>query len=203
MIDVSSPSFTHLQAAIALLVERSGNTGRRVCELRNEIDAQKDAIIKALNRLVECGLLIKTNGDAVRYYAVFEEIPPVSVKIPMVSEEIPSPPVSSRKTPLKNQIHDSNKQTNKKREFVKEEESQEPQIPSPEPTPGKLASGILAGKAGSADVSPTYTPSAPAAPLPSETPSQARKASRRNHLLKIPPPSAEPTEPPVSPPKPS
>ena len=162
MIDVSSPSFTHLQAAIALLVERSGNTGRRVCELRNEIDAQKDAIIKALNRLVECGLLIKTNGDAVRYYAVFEEIPPVSVKIPMVSEEIPSvsakipmvseeipsPPVSSRKTPLKNQIHDSNKQTNKKREFVKEEESQEPQIPSPEPTPGKLASGILAGKAG-------------------------------------------------------
>ena len=77
MIDVSSPALTPLQVAVALLVERRGNAGRRVCELCREVKSvQKNAIVNALNRLVADGVLTKINGDVIRYYAVSVGIPP-------------------------------------------------------------------------------------------------------------------------------
>jgi hypothetical protein len=67
MIDISS--LTPLQATVALLIERSGDKGRRVCELCVETDSQKGAISKVLRRLLDCGIVIKNSGDVARYYA--------------------------------------------------------------------------------------------------------------------------------------
>ena len=67
MIDVSS--LTDFQAKIALLIERSGNIGRRVSEFCNESGATKAGICKALKHLTITGLIVKIVGDVPRYYS--------------------------------------------------------------------------------------------------------------------------------------
>ena len=173
MIDVSS--LNDLQAAVVLLIERRGNEGRRVCELCKERKKNnKRSITRVLSELIAMGVIIKIDGDTVRYYS------------PMGTPTSVSPPVSPRKTPLKNQIHDSNKQTKKKREFVKEELQAEAKTADSRPQTAEEEGKLTTTPAIPTPAvcrPPSAVSPAPAAPLPSETPSQARKASRRNHLL--------------------
>ena len=67
MIDVSS--LTDFQAKIALLIERSGITGRRVSELRCEAGASQSGVCDALKRLTTGGFVVRVDGDRPRYYA--------------------------------------------------------------------------------------------------------------------------------------
>ena len=89
MIDTSS--LTGLKATIALLIERSGEAGRRVSELCNETGSTKSGVCTALKYLVTHGLIVKTKGDVPRYYSV----PPVNVGVPSVNKGVCYEPLST------------------------------------------------------------------------------------------------------------
>ena len=72
MIDVSS--LTPLQAAVALLIERRGKAGRRVCEINKELKQGKRAIVLALSHLLDCGVVIRIEGDVPKYYSPLAHI---------------------------------------------------------------------------------------------------------------------------------
>ena len=116
MIDTSS--LTGLKATIALLIERSGEAGRRVSELCNETGSTKGSVCKVLKYLVTHGLIVKTKGDVPRYYSapsvsvgtpsVSVGTPSVSVGTPLVSVGIPS--VSKPTTLTLTKLKQTNKQ---------------------------------------------------------------------------------------------
>ena len=85
MIDVSS--LTDLQAAIALLIERRGTDGRRVCELCKETKAHPKSVEKIVTTLLRLGYIEKRVGDVPRYF-----VPAVERVSPAV--ERVSPPSS-------------------------------------------------------------------------------------------------------------
>ena len=88
MIDVSSlPTAAH--AAIALLIERSGNEGRRVKELVDESPLSRPSISRILAELQQLGFCLKVDGEVPRYCT-----PSISPAIPSVSPARPSPLVS-------------------------------------------------------------------------------------------------------------
>ena len=64
MIDVSS--LTHLHAEIALLIERRGKEGRRICELCRETKAHPKSVEKVVATLL-IGYIEKQFGDVPRY----------------------------------------------------------------------------------------------------------------------------------------
>lgn len=61
MIDVAK--LTPLQAVIFLLIERHGDAGRRVCELCQEVKADKRSVVRVLAHLFESGLIVKVGSD--------------------------------------------------------------------------------------------------------------------------------------------
>lgn len=67
MIDVSN--LTHLQAAVALLIERRGESGIRVCELCQEVSAAERSVGRTIAQLLASGHCIKIDGERPRYIA--------------------------------------------------------------------------------------------------------------------------------------
>jgi len=150
------------------------------CELIEILELDKRHSIDTLRAFVETGLVATFGKRAIFYRSSATLTLPVATSSPPVS------PRKTRKSPV-NHVNSCKltKPTNQEDSNSENQKTQATSIPSPEPTPGIMTGGILGGKAGSADVSlpKVETTSAPAAPIPSETPTQARKASRRNHLL--------------------
>jgi hypothetical protein len=70
IIDVSK--LTHLQAAIALLVERHGEDGVRVCELCKEINAAPRAVKRVLAFLLQFKFIKKKHGEIPKYVVTVE-----------------------------------------------------------------------------------------------------------------------------------
>ena len=85
MIDVSS--LTDLQAVIALLIERSGSKGRRICELCKERKTNdKRSIVRGVSFLAQKGVIVRIDGgEIIRYYSATLTSPmgtPISPKTP-------------------------------------------------------------------------------------------------------------------------
>ncbi|MDR1383195.1 MAG: hypothetical protein LBJ67_05025 [Planctomycetaceae bacterium] len=82
MIDVSK--LTHLQAAVALLVERHGEEGVRVCELYNEINASQSSVKRNLAQLLKLKIISNKKTRDTSIYIV----PSVSPVVPFSGKYI-------------------------------------------------------------------------------------------------------------------
>ena len=173
-----------LLAAILTFIDTEGEPLQQ-CEIVEILELGRKHCENTLHEFVEAQL-IEIFGRRTHFYKPtgllnsHQDSSKSHQDSPKSHQDSPQPPVSPRKRrkkPLVNHVNSCKltKPTNQEDSNPENQKTQATSIPSPEPTPGINQDGILAGKAGSADVSlpkveTTSAPAAPLSPVAPETP---------------------------------